>query len=123
MIESSEAKAKSLNLAVSTIVVDEHGVIISMSRMDGALYISPKIAYAKAYTAALLKVPTDGLANYVGEGKPYQDVTSLFSGELTCIAGGIPVLENGIVVGAVGVGGSMDVSQDAQCAQVATTIQ
>ena len=46
----------------------------------------------------------------------------MFGGELTDIAGGIPVKIQGKLIGGVGVGGSMDVTQDAQCAQEAAKI-
>lgn len=118
-ITAAEKKATELGVAVTIAVVDEHGVMIATKRMDGALTISPRFAYAKAFTAASLRVPTSGLSSYATEGKPYFGLTSLFDGELTVIAGGIPVLSDGVVVGAVGVGGSADVSQDDDCAKVA----
>ena len=90
--------------------------------MDGALHISPKFACTKAFTSANLGAPTESLASYEEEGKPYFGLNTLFGGELTGIAGGVPVTMHGKVVGAVGVGGSLDVSQDAQCAQAAAKI-
>jgi uncharacterized protein GlcG (DUF336 family) len=118
-LEASEKKAKELDIAVSTVIVDEHGTLIAMSRMDGALYISPKFAEAKARTAALLRMPSGRIAPFAGEEKPFFGVNTLFSGELTPMAGGIPILRDSMVVGAVGVGGSTDVNQDVACAEAA----
>jgi uncharacterized protein GlcG (DUF336 family) len=116
---AAEKKATELGTAITTVIVDDHGSIIAVSRMDGAIHISPKFAYAKAFSSANLGVPSEVLGQYSGEGKPFIGINTLFGGELTGIAGGLPVKMQGKVVGAVGVGGSMDVSQDATCAQEA----
>ncbi len=116
-IEASEKKAKSLGVTVSIAVVDEFGVLLAFSRMDGAIKISPRFSYAKAYTSGTIGMATAEMAPYAAEGKPYHDLNSLFGGELTTIAGGVPIKMNGKLVGAVGVGGSLDVSQDAECAK------
>lgn len=121
-LAASEKKAQQVGVAVTTVIVDQHGSIIAVSRMDGAIPISPRFAYAKAYTSANLGAPTEALAQYAGEGKPYFEFNTLFGGELTAIAGGAPITVHGKVVGGVGVGGSMDVSQDAQCAQEAKKV-
>ena len=119
---ASENKARELGVLVTTVVVDEHGSIIAVSRMDGAIPISPRIAYAKAFTSASLGVPSDALAENAVPGKPFFGVNTLLGGELTPIAGGLPVAIEGKLVGGVGVGGSLDVSQDALCAQEAQEV-
>lgn len=116
---AAEKKAVELGTLVTTVIVDDHGSIIAVSRMDNALHISPKFAFTKAFTSANLGAPTETLAQYEGEGKSYIGFNTLFGGELTGISGGLPVKMNGKVVGGVGVGGSMDVAQDAACAQEA----
>lgn len=121
-IEAAEAKAKDLGIAVSTAVVDEYGDLLAFSRMEGAIKISPKFALAKAYTAGTIGMATADMAPYAVEGKPYYGMDALFGGELTTIAGGLPIKEGGKLAGGIGVGGSADVSQDVECAKAAIDV-
>ncbi len=121
-LKASEAKAKELGIAVSSAIVDEYGVLMAFSRMDGALKVSPKFSQAKAQTSAALGLPSGEVANFAGEGKAYVGVNVAFAGEMMVIAGGLPVKHNGQIVGAIGVGGSLDVNQDVACAQAAKNV-
>ena len=118
-IENAEAKAKELGVNVSITIVDTSGTLIASNRMDGAIAISPEFSYIKAFTSASLGIPSVGLSDYAQPGKPYYGVNTVMNGKLTPIAGVQPVMMGGKLVGGVGVGGSMDVSQDDACAQAA----
>ncbi len=121
-IEAAEKKAADLGVAVSTAITDEYGILVAFSRMDGAIKISPKFAQEKAYTSGTLGMKTSDMAPYAVEGKPYYGMTSMFGGQLTTISGGVPIVVGGKLIGGIGVGGSADTSQDAQCAEAAAAV-
>lgn len=121
-LELAEAKAKELGSAISVAVVDEYGDLVGFSRMEGAIKISPKFAIAKAYTSGTLGMATGDLAGFAQEGKPYHGLDSIFGGELTTIAGGLPIKVGEKLIGGIGVGGSYDVTQDVECAKAALAI-
>jgi uncharacterized protein GlcG (DUF336 family) len=121
-LRASEKKAEELGTTVSTAIVDDYGILIAFSHMDGALHISPRFSQAKAFTSASLGLPSGDVAAYAAEGKPYFSINTSFGGELMVIPGGLPVKHNGKVIGAVGVGGSLDVNQDVECAKAAVEV-
>lgn len=121
-LEASEKKAAELGVTVSTAIVDDYGLLIAFSCMDGALRVSPHFSQSKAHTSAGLGMPSGDVAGYAAEGKPYFSVNTSFGGQFMVIAGGLPVKEGEKIVGAVGVGGSLDVNQDVECAKAALAI-
>ncbi len=121
-VEVAIKKAEELGISVSVAVVDQYGDLVAFGRMKGAIKISPKFAISKAYTAGTIGMGTQDMAGYVSEGKPYFGLNTLFGGELTTIAGGVPIKRGDELVGGIGVGGSSDVSQDLECAQAALSV-
>lgn len=118
-IENAIKKAENLGIRVSVAVVDQYGDLIAFARMKGALKISPEFAISKAYSSGTLGFATADMAPFAQEGKPYFGLTSIFGGRITTIAGGLPIMKNGELIGGIGVGGSHDVAQDVECAKAA----
>lgn len=118
-VDEAIKKAEELGVKISVAVVDQYGDLVAFGRMKGALKISPKFAIAKAVTSGTLGMGTADIAGFAVEGKPYYGLNSLFGGELTTIAGGVPIKSGAELIGGVGVGGSTDVSQDLEAAQAA----
>lgn len=100
LIASARQRAEAMNRPVSIAVVDSGGHLVAFERMDGAPLISVKLAQDKAYTAALLRMPTAHLATLGGPGGPLFGIQATHEGRIVIFGGG-EVLSRG----AVGVSG------------------
>lgn len=109
-------RAEEIGVPMCVAVVDESGQLIAFERMDGGKITSTLIAQDKAYTAAGAKRTTESYGELSQPGKPTYGINSAIGGRLLVVAGGIPVIVEGNVVGAVGVSSGTP-AQDADCAQ------
>jgi uncharacterized protein GlcG (DUF336 family) len=110
---AAEAEALKNKWAVSIAIVDDGGHLLWLQRLDGAAPISAQIAPGKANTAALGR----------RESKVYEDIinggrTSFLSAPhlKAMLEGGVPIVKDGNVIGAVGVSGVKS-TEDAQIAR------
>ena len=109
---AAESEARRNNWAVSIAVLDDAGHLMVFHRMDGAKLVATDIAIRKARTAVYFQGPTKSLEEEVSGGR-----TALLPIDgFMPLEGGIPLMVDGVLVGAVGVSGVTG-SQDAQCAQ------
>ena len=110
IIAGAEAKASALGVKVNIAVVDDGGHMLSFARMDGARPASGYTATTKAVTAATFRQATGPIPP--GSSSPdvllnlsLQNAAAASGGKLTTLYGGVPVVVDGQVIGAVGVGG------------------
>ena len=110
---AAEAEAIKNQWAVTIAIVDDGGHLLWLQRLDGAAAISAHIAPAKAHTAALGR----------RESKVYEDMVNggrasfLSAPEIKgLLEGGVPILQGGQCLGAVGVSGVKS-AEDAQIAR------
>jgi glc operon protein GlcG len=108
----AEADKNHWNVAVA--VVDTSGNLVYYEKMDNTQLGSANVAIDKARTAALFKRPSKAFQDVVAGGPDGARVLSLRG--VTAIEGGIPLLQDGKIVGAIGVSGATS-AQDAQCAK------
>ncbi len=102
-------------------VVDAGGNVLYTQRMEDAFFTSVGIATDKAFTAAAVKKGTHVLTDKV---KPEQDLFGLNltnNGRIVTFGGGLPILENGEVIGGIGVSGG-SVEEDIAVATAALSI-
>jgi glc operon protein GlcG len=100
--------AKSVNAPGGSIaVVDAGGNLVYLERLDGTFAASAEVSIKKAATAALFKAPSSKLENSINGGRQ-----ALITVGHTFLQGGIPILHEGQVIGAIGVSGSASAQQD-----------
>ena len=116
-LQGAVAKARQLGHAMSICIVDDSGVPRASIMMDGASDMTRGIAEDKAYTSACLKAPTHALWDLVKNDPP---LLHGLPGTRRAIVfgGGYPIIENGKIVGAVGVSGA-HYSDDMEVARAA----
>jgi uncharacterized protein GlcG (DUF336 family) len=105
------AEAKKHDYKMNAAVVDPNGDLIGFVRMDGAQLASIEISTHKARAAARFRRITKLFENGIQSGMAYQTTLDGVIGS----RGGIPLVENGKLIGAVGVSGGAG-SQDEVCA-------
>lgn len=110
LLEAARGEAERLALEVTVAIVDEAGVLLALERLDGARLHTPEAATLKARTAAIVRTPTAELQ------KPVADDPALlsFPGRMP-LAGGVPLVHEGIVVGGVGSSGGEPREDEAVC--------
>lgn len=109
----AEAEVLRNNWAVSFAIVDDGGHLLWFQRLDGAAATSAYIAPAKARTAALGRRESKIYEDVINNGR----VSFLSAPELEgMLEGGVPVIVDGHVIGAVGVSGVKS-NEDAQIAK------
>ena len=118
MIDAAVAQARKLSVPITVVVVDESGVTKELLRMDGAPLVSVQTATNKAYSAAAIGMPPDDF--YAAIESDEAAVTEFGTRPgLALIAGGLPVLTDGKVAGAIGVAGAMTAAEDRRIAEAA----
>lgn len=120
VIEAARQKAEQINVLMNIAVVDGGNNLLAFARMPGAWLGSIDIAQGKAYTARAFDMPTKTLGKAAQPGEPLFGIHASNNGKIIIFAGGIPLEENGKVVGAIGVsGGSVEQDQEVAEAGVA----
>jgi len=107
-IGAAVVEAKKRNWKMNLAVVDSGGNLVSFQRMDGAMLASIQIAEHKARAAATFRRPTKVFED--GINLMHLNYLLAFDGVIAS-RGGIPLIENGAIIGGIGVSGGTD-SQD-----------
>jgi glc operon protein GlcG len=118
MVDAAVAEAQTMSVPVTVVVVDESGVTKEMVRMDGAPLVSVQTAINKAYAAAAIGMPPDDFYSAIeSDGAAVAEFGTRPG--LALIPGGLPLIADGQVAGAIGVAGAMTGAEDRRIAEVA----
>jgi glc operon protein GlcG len=114
VLAGAEAEAMKNKWNMVIVVLDSGGNLVMLERMDGTQLGSIEAAKDKAYSAVLYRRPTKVFQDLVGQGGPNLRLLRLSGANP--VEGGIPLVVDGKIIGAVGVSGAAS-EQDAQVAQ------
>ncbi|UUU29367.1 heme-binding protein [Streptomyces sp. CA-210063] len=115
IIDAAHKRAQAMGKAVSVAVVDAGGFPIAIRRADGARPLTPDIARAKAYTAAIMQRPGTMLKKWQ-ESQPvfFSQLSQLPGAAMPIMAteGSLTIKKDGEIIGGVGIaGGTADEDQ------------
>ena len=99
---AAEAEALTRGSTVVIVVVDDGGHVIVLERLDDTQVASVEVGIGKARTAAIFRRPSKVFEDQIREGR----VAALALPGATPLQGGIPIIVNGKVIGAIGVSGN-----------------
>jgi glc operon protein GlcG len=102
--DGAEAEAKKRNMFMAIAIVEPSGDLVYFRKMDGTQYGAIKVAQAKAISAALYRRTTKNFRERISQG----DLSPMALAGAVASDGGVPIVVDGKIVGAIGVAGGAD---------------
>ena len=99
---AAEAEAKKRGATVVIAVVDDGGYLLVLERLDDTQVASVDVGIAKARTAAIFRRPSGVFEDQVKNGR----IAALALPGAVALKGGVPIIIDGRVIGAIGVSGN-----------------
>ena len=115
VVQGVVEKAREMNIRISVAVCDAGGRLVAFNRMDGAIWGSVYGSQGKAVASAGFARPSGELAERAGS-PIIQGIAAAEGGHMIPSQGAVPILRNGVLDGACGVGGGT-AQQDEDCAR------
>jgi len=114
VLRAAIAKATELNIKVTAAVVDAGGRLVSLQRMDGAIWGSVYGSQGKAIASAAFGRKSGDLTARADHPTP-RGIAAAEGGHMIMGQGAVPIFRNGVLIGACGVGGGTS-QEDEDCA-------
>ena len=105
IIAAATKKAEELGQPMNIAVVDAGGNLLAFERMENAWLGSIDIAQNKAWTSRAFDITTQDLGKNSQSGDQFFGIHASNGGKVMIFAGGIPLKQDGKVVGAIGISG------------------
>ena len=115
IIDGAVAKARELNIRISVAVCDAGGRLVAFQRMDNAIWASAYGSQGKAIASAAFGRASGELTERASHPTP-AGIAAASVGHMIMGQGAVPIVRNGVVEGACGVGGGT-AQQDEDCAR------
>src|ERR1700731_1245870 len=115
IIRGALTKAQELNIKISAAVCDSGGRLIALQRMDNAIWASAYGSQGEAVASARFGRPRGERSERPAQPTP-RGIAAAEGGHMIMGQGAVPIVRNGVVEGACGVGGGTS-QQDEDCAR------
>jgi uncharacterized protein GlcG (DUF336 family) len=116
LIASAQKHATELGKPITVAVVDTGGFIVLIERMDGARPLTPQIATAKAYTAAVMQRPCLMLKDWADSNPVFfSQVGGMGHHPIVATGGGITIKKDGAILGGIGISGGTGAEDQTLC--------
>jgi len=117
---AAEAEAVKHNWKMAIAIADPAGELLLFEKMDDTQFASITVSQAKARTAARFRRPTSAFYDAIETGHPS---IAAIDPTITAIPGGIPLVENGKLIGAIGCSGGASVQDAVVCKAAADKLK
>ena len=115
IVAGAVAKAQQLNIKISAAVVDAGGRLVAFGRMNNAIWAGVYGSQGKAVASAAFGRASGEMQARADQPTP-RGINAASGGEMIMGQGAVPILRNGNVIGACGVGGGTS-QEDEDCAR------
>src|SRR6266446_7952172 len=116
--EAAMKFAKENGVGPSIAVVDEGGYLLYFVRSEGSFAAEANVSVGKAHTSAIFKKPTKDFEDIINKGR----FTMTALTDFTPLQGGVPIIHDGQVIGAIGVSGAKSAAQDEEVAKAGVAV-
>jgi len=113
IIAAATAKAEEIGQPMNIAVVCAGGHLLAFERMHNAWIGSVDIAQKKAWTSRAFDIETGTLGTLSQSGDQFFGINASNDGKVMIFAGGVPLLRDGKVIGAIGVSGGLGAQDQA----------